>query len=476
MDSSSSLLKNIFDKTGDLPPQNLEAEQTLLGAMLISPQAIADVGEILQAEDFYRQSHRHIFQAISELYASGEPADAITISEKLNGKGFLEEVGGKPYIHTLISSVPTPGNAIYYAEIVRRCAVLRQLLNISHEIAGIAFSSPEDVDSAVDQAEELIFSIARKSSENNYADINTLMHEIFEDIHEAKSLIDEDMPGKEIGLPTGFKDFDRKIVGLHPSDLIIVAGRPSMGKTSFALNIAQHVGLKNIGVAIFSLEMSRQQLAMRMLCSDAEVDAYKTRTGYLSNSEMERLQTSAGKLSETKIYIDDSPSLNPLEIRAKARRLMAKHNIGLIIVDYLQLMHSFGFRKSDNREQEVSQISRSLKTLGRELHVPIIAISQLSRAVEKRDHKRPMLSDLRESGAIEQDADLVVFIYKEEEKNADDDDFDDEFSSSAGDKEDKDIEVEIDIAKHRNGPTGKIQLLFRKRFAKFVNLEQNRAN
>lgn len=390
MDASISAL-NIADKTSAVPPQNLEAEQTLLGAMMISSQAIADISEVLLADDFYRQAHRHIFQAISELYASGEPADAITVSEKLKNKGVLEEVGGKSYIVTLISSVPTPGSAIHYAEIVRRCAILRQLLNIAHEIADIAFSSPEDANSAVDQAEGLMFSIARKSSGGQFDPVKSILHEVIEQA-ERISNSDEHITG----IPTGFKDFDKKTTGLHPSDLIIIAGRPSMGKTSLALNIAEHVGLSGTGVAIFSLEMSKQQLAMRLLCSEAEVDAYKVRTGHLSERDWEKLISAASKLSESNIYIDDSPSLNPLEIRAKARRLMAKHNIGLIVVDYMQLMHSFGFRKNDTREQEVSQISRALKTLGRELNVPIVAISQLSRAVEKRDHKKPMLSDLRE--------------------------------------------------------------------------------
>lgn len=454
MDASVSTLNTSLDKPPGLPPQNLEAEQSLLGAMMVSPEAIADICENLQEKDFYRQAHRNIFSAIIKLYSNGNPADAITVADQLNKEGKLDDSGGKPYIHTLVASVASPTSATYHAEIIQRNAILRDLIKAANEIANIGFSAPDDLQKAVDEAEELVFSVARHKQVSQFDSMKSLVHQVIE---EAKSRANSDR--HITGVSTGFKDLDFKLGGLHKSDLIVVAGRPSMGKTSLAINIAQSIGLEGGAVAIFSLEMSRTQLAQRMLCSIAGVDAQKIRTGRLDAGDLERLHEAASVLADVNIFIDDTPSLNTFEIRAKARRLMAKEDVQLIIVDYLQLMHGITGKRTDTREQEVSQISRALKSLARELEVPIIAVSQLSRAIEKRDHKKPMLSDLRESGAIEQDADIVIFIFREE-----DDDDDDEH------KDDSSV-VNIDISKHRNGPTGRLQLVFRKRYAEFRDMD-----
>lgn len=430
-----------------LPPQNLEAEQSLLGAMLLSPDAIAEATEKINPEAFYRAAHKSIYQAIINLYAEGEPADAITVAEQLMSMNKLEDVGGKPYLHTLISSVPTPGNAKYYAEIVERNSVLRSLITAANDIAAIAFSSPEELKDAIDEAESIMFNVSKNSVSERFTDIASLAKEVMKEAEQIQA------SDKHIaGLSSGFSKLDSITGGFHASDLIIVAGRPGMGKTSFALNLAFNIGLKNTPVAIFSLEMSKEQLAQRMLCSEARVNSWKLRNGKLNDNEWHDLASAVSKLSNAPIYIDDTANLNPMELRTKARRMAARNNLGLIIVDYMQLMH--GYKKSDSREQEVSQISRALKTLAREVNVPIIAVSQLSRAVEKREHKRPMLSDLRESGAIEQDADMVIFIYRDK---------DDEDESS-----DSNPQVEISIAKHRNGPTGEICLQFQKDFVRFV--------
>lgn len=443
-----------------LPPQNLEAEQSLLGAMMLSADAITESIESLSADDFYRQAHGYIFQAIVDLYAEGEPADAITVPEKLQSMGKLEEIGGKPYIHTLVASVPDPGNAGYYAEIVERSSVLRSLIVAADQIAKIAYSSPDDVRDALDEAESIIFSIAKNMENQNLVSIKTILNYVRREI-EIICASDKHIAGH----PTGFDDLDRITGGLHSSNLIVVAGRPGMGKTSFALNIAFNMGLKGIPVAIFSLEMSKEELVQRMLCSQSRVDSWKLRNGRLTDGEWNELAEATSRLSEAPISIDDTPTLSPLELKRKARHLAARYlaekkNLGLIIVDYLQLMHSYN-RKSDSREQEVSQISRALKALGRELKVPVIAVSQLSRDIEKRKPKIPQLSDLRESGAIEQDADIVIFLYKEE---------DDDFAEDSNRER-----IIVHIAKHRNGPTGKIELLFLKKYVRFHEIETHRA-
>lgn len=432
-----------------VPPYNIEAEESLLGAMLISRDAISEAQEIVRAEDFYREANGRIFAAILDLYVHGEPADPITVAEALKKKGVLEEVGGKPYIHTLVSGVPTAANAKYYAEIIERNAILRSLIRVANEVATLGYEAPEDLEAAIDRAESLIFGVTQKRISEHFTSIKELLTESFERIeklYEKQTYV--------TGVATGFIEFDKLTSGLQPSDFIVVAGRPSMGKTSFVLSVAQYVGMQlGVPVAIFSLEMGRHQLAQRLLCSEARVDAHSLRVGNLKEEDWGRLSGAVGRLAEAPIFIDDSANINMMELRAKARRLMTKHNLALIIVDYLQLMQGGG--RAENRQQEISDISRSLKILGRELNVPILAVSQLSRAVEQRTDKRPFLADLRESGAIEQDADLVVFIYRDEYYNRH--------------SEDRGI-AEVIISKHRNGPVGTVRLAFLEHYTKFANL------
>jgi replicative DNA helicase len=443
--SESALLEKI-------PPQNLEAEESLLGSMLISEDAISVVAEIIKSDDFYREANRKIFRAVVGLYQKGEPADPITVAEELKTTGVLEEIGGKPYLHTLISGVPTAANAKYYAEIVERNSVLRSLIRAATEIAALGYQGSDALDILIDKAESLVFSISQKRISEKFVLVRDLLVESFEQIeklYENKTNV--------TGIATGFTEFDEVTSGLHPSDLIVVAARPSMGKTSLALCIASNIALnQKVPVAIFSLEMSRQQLAQRLICSEARVDATALRTGNLKEEDWPKLSNAVGRLSEAPIYIDDTANITIMEVRAKIRRLMAKEPLGLIIVDYLQLMQGSG--RQENRQQEISDISRALKVLGRESNVPVIAISQLSRAVESRQDKRPLLSDLRESGAIEQDADLVIFVYRDEYYKRD--------------SEDKGI-AEIIISKHRNGPTGIIRLAFLEHYTKFANLARS---
>jgi replicative DNA helicase len=434
-----------------VPPHSLDAEQSLLGAMLLSRDAIAEIHDIVKAEDFYREVNGKIFDVIMDLYNRGEPADPVTLSESLKNFGILEDVGGKGFIHTLVNFVPTAANAKQYAEIVEKNAALRGLIQVASQIAALGYEQPEDMTAAIDKAESLVFNVSRHRARDQFTNIKDLCFETWEHI---QALRESDT--HVTGLSTGFPELDKLTAGLQKSDLVIIAGRPSMGKTALSLNMAQHIAItQNIPVAIFSLEMSRLQLGQRLLSSEARVDASKVRTGYkLSETDVQNLLNALDRLSGAPIYIDDTPGITSIEIRAKARRLSAKYGIGLVIVDYLQLMSSG--RKVENRQQEVSEISRSMKILGRELNVPIIAISQLSRGVETRGgDKRPALSDLRESGAIEQDADLVMFIYRDEVYN--------ENTENKG-------EAELSIKKHRNGPLGKINLAFIDRYAKFSPL------
>ena len=375
-----------FDR---VPPHNLEAEQSLIGAMLISSDAIAEIFEDIKAEAFYSEAHQRIFETAVDLYAKGEPVDPITLAESLSSKGYLESCGGKSYIHTLVSLVPSAANAKYYAKIVERNATLRSLIKVSTEIAALGYEAPEDVDGLIDRAESLIFAIAHKRMAEKFVAIKDLLKEGFE-------VVEQLFEKKEqiTGTPTGFADLDQLLAGIHPGDLIIVAARPAMGKTAFALNLAANMGLSNLPVAVFSLEMSRQQLVQRMMCSEARIDSHRLRTGQLRDEDWSKLSGAVGRLAETPIYIDDTPSIGIMEVRAKARRLFARHSPGAIVVDYLQLMQSY--RRVENRQQEIAEISRGLKILAKELGVPVIALSQLSRAVEHRSDKRPQLSDLRE--------------------------------------------------------------------------------
>lgn len=437
-----------------LPPQNIEAEQSILGAILLENDALPKSLEILRDEgSFYKDSHRKIYAAILDLFEKNQPVDLMTLSEQLRKKNQIEEVGGIDYLASLIESTPTAANIQYHSKIVKEKALIRSLISASTNIHTRCYEDAEDVDDLLDYAEKIIFDISENKITPTFANINQVVKESFETIErlfERKELV--------TGVPTGFTKFDQKTAGLHPSDLIIVAGRPSMGKTAFCLNIAAYVGVvKNKTVAIFSLEMSREQLVIRMLCSEARVNAGKVRTGYLSKADWPDLTRAAGVLSESSIFIDDSPAQSVLDIRAKARRLQAEKGLDLIIIDYLQLMRTRG--KVENRQQEISEITRSLKALAKELKVPVIAVSQLSRAPEQRSDRKPQLSDLRESGAIEQDADIVVFVYREE--------FYKETPENQG-------VAEINIGKQRNGPTGPLSLAFFKEYTRFDNLADDR--
>lgn len=432
-----------------LPPQNLEAETSVLGAVLLENEALNRVLEILKEDDFYRNAHRRIFSAILHLYEHSEPVDLITLSEVLKTRGELDDVGGVEYLNSLVNAVPTAANISYYAKIIKEKAVLRKLINRATEIVSQSYSNSGDVDEFIDQAERTIFEISEDRVRPSFYPIKDLIKSSFktiERLYEKRQLI--------TGVPTGFQRLDELTSGFQPSDLIIIAGRPSMGKTALALNIAQNASVQAaIPAAIFSLEMSKEQLALRMLCSEAKVDAHRLRGGFLSEADWPKLTRAAGSLSEAPLFIDDTPGLSALEMRAKTRRLKIEHNLGLVIVDYLQLMR--GRASADSREQEISDISRSLKALAKELAIPVIALSQLNRRVEERGDKRPQLSDLRESGAIEQDADVILFLYREEVYNK---------------SEENRGKAELIIGKQRNGPTDKVDLAFLDKYTRFENL------
>ncbi|OQX84129.1 MAG: replicative DNA helicase [Candidatus Latescibacteria bacterium 4484_7] len=444
-------------KTGEIegldrvPPQSLEAERAVLGGVLLEPEAATKAIEMLIPDVFYRKAHARIFKAMISLFSRREPIDVMTLSEELNKSGDLELVGGVAVLTDLVDSVPTASNIEHYARIVVEKYILRQLIRASTEIAGEAYRAEKDADTVLDEAEQKIFKISESRVSPGFIHIKEILKERFEEIqkvHETRQSV--------TGLSTGFIDLDAYTAGLHPSDLVIVAGRPSMGKTSFALNIAQHVGLvERKAVAIFSLEMSKELLVQRLLCSEAQVDAQKVRRGFTSAEDIEFLTRAAGLLSEAPIFIDDTPALSTLEMRARARRLKSEYDIALVIIDYMQLARSS--ERSENRQQEISSISRSMKALAKELNIPVIALSQLSRAVESRGgDRRPMLSDLRESGAIEQDADLVLFLYRPEFYEPD--------------NEEKKGKAELIIGKQRNGPTGTIHLAFEKQYTRFRSL------
>lgn len=429
-------------------PQNIEAEQCILGGILIDNEALHRVLEIIGPDDFYRDNHRKIFLTFLELFEKNTPLDIITVTELLQKTGKLTEVGGASYIASLVDSVPTTANITHYAKIVKEKSILRNLITRATDIANLGFESSEDIEEILDKAEENIFSITQQRIQTPYYPLKDIIKETIETVDRLSAKKDA-----VTGIPTGFIDFDRLTAGLQPSDLIIIAGRPIMGKTSFALNIAQHAATcAGVPVGFFSLEMSKEQLAMRMLCAEARLDSQKIRLGRLTEGDRFRLIDAADTLYEAPIFIDDTPALSVLEIRAKARRLKSEYNVGLLIVDYLQLMK--GRERTDTREREISEISRSLKALAKELNIPVVAVSQLSRRVEERPHK-PQLADLRESGAIEQDADLIVFIYRDEVYNEE--------------TEDKGI-AEIMVKKQRSGPTGTVKLAFLDKYTRFENL------
>lgn len=430
-----------------LPPQSLEAEQSVLGSMLIEKDAILRATDILEPASFYRDAHRKIFEAIVRLSERSEAVDIITVTEELRRRGELEDVGGIATITSLANMVPTAANVDHYARIVEEKAVLRRLIEAASEIARRAYAGEEEVDELLDRAEHMIFAVAQRRRVRGYVPLREVLIDTYEHIGYLYA-----NKGSITGIPTGFTELDEMTSGLHPSELIIVAARPSQGKTALCLNIACHAAVrKKVPVAIFSLEMSRGQLAQRMLCAEAHVNGHRLRTGLLTDDDWSRLARALGRLSDAPIFIDDTPNIPLMELRAKARRMKAEHDIGLVIIDYLQLMQGRG--RPESRQQEISEVSRSLKSLARELQVPVLALSQLSRAVEQRQDKRPLLSDLRESGSIEQDADLVAFIYHNPEG------------------QDPNV-VELIVAKQRNGPTGSVQLVFLKDVGKFVNLEK----
>ncbi|MDA8234374.1 MAG: replicative DNA helicase [Clostridia bacterium] len=437
-----------------VPPQNLDAEQSVLGSMMIDQEAVMKAMESLRPDDFYRDAHKVIFEAILDLSDRNEPIDIITVSEELRQKNALEKVGGVAYVASLANIVPTAANIEYYARIVEEKSLLRNLISASSRIAAMGYDGEEEVEELIDQAERMIFQVAQRKSNKAFATMHEILMETFDKIEYLYT-----HKGDVTGVPTGFMDLDRMTSGFQPSDLIIVAARPAMGKTSLVLNIAQNTAIKyKTPVALFSLEMSKEQLVQRMLCSEAMIDQHRLRTGKLQEGDWQKLSNAVGPLSKAPIFIDDSVGITIMELRAKCRRLKSEHGLGMIVIDYLQLMQSG--RRSESRQQEISEISRSLKALARELSVPVIALSQLSRAAEQSTDKKPNLSHLRESGAIEQDADIVSFIYRDEYYNPE--------------SEEKGI-AEIIIAKHRNGPVGSVKLGFLSEFTKFVNLVQDHA-
>jgi len=438
-----------------VPPQNLEAEQSVLGAMLIDRQAVAAVAHKLVPEDFYSDRHQHLFAAMLALYNRGEPVDPITVQDELIRTGKLEEVGGLTYLTSLINLVPTTANVLQYAEIVESKAILRRLQTVARRIVDECYTA-EDVDEMLQEAEKSIFAVTQRRSARGYVHIRDALVTAYGHLEHLYST-----RGRTTGVPSGYRDLDALTSGFQPSDLIIVAARPAVGKTAFTLNIARNAAVQaKAKVIFFSLEMSAEQLALRLLASEATVDSHKLRTGQLQDQDWHKLGTALSVLGESEIYIDDTPNIPLQELRAKARRLAQERGLDLIIVDYLQLM-SLPQRPGQqaNRQQEISEISRSLKALARELKVPVIALSQLSRSVEQRQDKRPMLSDLRESGALEQDADVVAFLYR------------DDYYNQNSDK--KDI-VEVIIAKHRNGPVGTVELYFAKEIQRMYGREQRR--
>ncbi|MBI5869807.1 MAG: replicative DNA helicase [Actinobacteria bacterium] len=431
-------------QTPSLPPQNLEAEVSVLGAMMISPNAITAVADKLRENDFYRDSHREIYRSITDLFANGDPVDPITVTESLVARGVLDRVGGKAYIHTLVSTVPAAANAAHYAAIVRENSVLRSLIQVGNRIAEMGYERPGDVQEILDQSEKLVFEISQHQIRGNVRPLKELLSEQFEKIeklHEKGTRI--------TGVPTGFADLDKMTSGLQPSNLVILAARPAMGKTSLALDIAQNIALKeDIRVVIFSLEMSDTELAQRMMCAQGRVDSHRLRTGSVGPDDWSKLTEACARLEKAPITIVDTPGTNMLEIRALTRRLASEQAVGLVVIDYLQLMMSDG--RYENRQQEIAKISRSLKIMARELKVPVLALSQLSRAPDKREIPRPQLTDLRESGAIEQDADMVLFIYRPK--------------NESGHMENT---AELIVAKHRNGPTGTVDLVFQDKYTSF---------
>ncbi|NLJ77653.1 MAG: replicative DNA helicase [Peptococcaceae bacterium] len=435
-----------------IPPQNIDAEQSVLGAILLDREAIYRAMKLIRPEDFYRESHRLIYEAMLELDEGGSPVDLITVCEHLRLNGNLEKVGGVSYIATLAEIVPTAANVSYYSRIVEEKSLLRTLIQLSTRIAGMGYDEGEEPEKLIAEAERMINELGSSRATTAFFAIKDILLDTFSHLEYLYS-----NQGETLGVSTSFSDLDRLCTGLQPSDFIILAGRPGMGKTALGLCIGYNAALKhNVPVAVFSLEMSKEQLAQRILCAEAMVDQHRIRTGALVEEDWQKLHEAKDRLANVPIFIDDTPGITIRQVRAKARQLKAEKGLGLIIIDYLQLMQ--GSKRVENRQQEISEISRSLKGLAKELNVPVLSLAQLSRSVEQRDKKRPIMSDLRESGSLEQDADLIMFIYRDEYYNRD--------------SEKKGI-AEIIIAKHRNGPTGYVELGFLKEYTKFVSLMKN---
>ena len=431
-----------------VPPQNLEAEKSVLGGILLDNQAMQRISEILQEGDFYRDAHRKIFQCMVELFEKSEPVDLITLTEEVSQKSWLKGVGGAVYLATLVDEIPTAANIEYYARIIKEKSILRQVIEAGTRIARDGYEEPEDAVDFLDKSEQTILEISRRQQRKGFVPIRDILQKTFhsiEELYQKKGMI--------TGVPTGFIEFDQKTSGLQRSDLIIIAGRPSMGKTALALNISRNVAVKGVPVAVYSLEMSKEQLAIRLLCAEGKIDGQKLRTGYFKKTDWKKLTTAADALSRAPLFIDDSPGMTVREMRGKARQMKLEQDIGLLVVDYLQLMQGSG--RVENRVQEISEISRSLKQLAKELDIPVLALSQLNRGVESRPDKRPILADLRESGAIEQDADVIAFVYREE--------------FYYRDRPECENKAELIIGKQRNGPIGTVPLIFQKEYTLFCD-------
>jgi replicative DNA helicase len=435
-----------------VPPHNHEAEQSVIGAIFLEPQALITASEILLPTDFYRTAHQKIFQTMLNLSDQGKAIDVITVTEELSAKKELEDVGGLSYLSELANAVPTAANIAHYAKIVEEKALLRRLIRTATKIVEDGYTREDEVDALLSEAEKKMMEVASRKTAGDFKHIQDVLVQTYDNIEQ---LLNRE--GDVTGIPTGFRDLDKITAGFQRNDLIIVAARPSVGKTAFALNVAQAAAIKaRENVAIFSLEMGADQLVMRMLCSEGNIDAQVLRTGTLEDEDWRKLTMAMGSLSNSGVYIDDTPGIRVNEIRAKCRRLAQENGLGMILIDYLQLIQGSG-KPGENRQQEVSEISRSLKGLARELKVPVIALSQLSRGVEQRQDKRPMMSDLRESGSIEQDADIVAFLYRDDYYNKDE-------------SAEKNV-IEIILAKQRNGPTGTVKLSFKKEYNKFLDVD-----
>ncbi|PTJ27965.1 replicative DNA helicase [Staphylococcus simulans] len=453
-------------------PHNNEAEQSVLGAIIIDPQLMGETQGVLLPESFYRGAHQHIFRAMMHLFEENSEIDVVTLMDQLTSEGTLSEAGGPQYLAELASNVPTTRNIEYYREIVYKLAAKRNLIRVADQIAKDGYDSELDLDDTLSDAERKILELASTRESEGFKDIRDVLGQVYENAEE----LDQNS-GQTPGIPTGYRDLDQMTAGFNRNDLIILAARPSVGKTAFALNIAQKVATheSNYTVGIFSLEMGADQLATRMICSSGNVDSNRLRTGTMTDEDWNRFTVAVGKLSKTKIFIDDTPGIRITDLRSKCRRLKQEHGLDMIVIDYLQLIMGSGSRMSDNRQQEVSEISRTLKAIARELECPVIALSQLSRGVEQRQDKRPMMSDIRESGSIEQDADIVAFLYRDDYYNREDGEEDDDGGMEPVTNDDNG-EIEVIIAKQRNGPTGTVKLHFMKQYNKFTDIDYAHAD